>query len=70
VSGFDDRPLNLPAVGDVLCCMGSANDGEGGVVLTKTAQVRMGGNSVPPHLSRAVVAANYAEGSSSIRRTA
>jgi DNA (cytosine-5)-methyltransferase 1 len=43
--------------------------GEGGVVLTKTAQVRMGGNSVPPVMARVLVAANYAA-NTAVRRSA
>ena len=35
--------------------------GGGGRVLTKTAQVRMCGNSVCPPMAKAYVAANYAE---------
>lgn len=35
--------------------------GPDGEALTKTAQVRMCGNSVPPVMSRALVAANYSE---------
>lgn len=35
--------------------------GADGLPLTKTAQVRMCGNSVCPPLARALVAANYAE---------
>ena len=37
------------------------NHGADGVPLTKTAQVRMCGNSVCPPLSRAIAAANYSE---------
>ncbi len=35
--------------------------GAAGEPITKTAQVRMCGNSVCPPLARAIVAANYAE---------
>jgi DNA (cytosine-5)-methyltransferase 1 len=35
--------------------------GPDGEALTKTAQVRMCGNGVPPVMSRALVAANYCE---------
>jgi len=44
--GFDDNYI----IGD---------DAEQGLKLTKTAQVRMCGNSVPPHFAKALVSANY-----------
>jgi DNA (cytosine-5)-methyltransferase 1 len=43
--------------------------GADGVALTKTAQVRMCGNSVSPYMSKALVAANYAAGSA-VRKSA
>ena len=44
--------------------------GAAGEPITKTAQVRMCGNSVCPPLSRAIVAANYAEQHATQRRAA
>ena len=41
-----------------------------GRALTKTAQVRMCGNSVCPPVARALVAANYAEAAAAERRVA
>ena len=41
-----------------------------GKPLSKTAQVRMVGNSVCPPLARAIVAANYVERQLSVRRAA
>ena len=44
--------------------------GAAGEPITKTAQVRMCGNSVCPPLARAIVAANYAEQHAAQRRAA
>jgi len=44
--------------------------GAAGEPITKTAQVRMCGNSVCPPLARALVAANYAEAQQQERRAA
>ena len=44
--------------------------GAAGEPITKTAQVRMCGNSVCPPLARAIVAANYAERHAAQRRAA
>ena len=44
--------------------------GAAGEPITKTAQVRMCGNSVCPPLARAIVAANYAEQHAAHRRAA
>ena len=44
--------------------------GAAGEPITKTAQVRMCGNSVCPPLARAIVAANYAEQNATQRRAA
>ena len=44
--------------------------GADGRALTKTAQVRMCGNSVCPPVARALVAANYAEAAAAERRVA
>ena len=46
------------------------NRGAAGEPITKTAQVRMCGNSVCPPLARAIVAANYAEQHAAHRRAA
>ena len=46
------------------------NRGAAGEPITKTAQVRMCGNSVCPPLARAIVAANYAEQHAAQRRAA
>lgn len=46
------------------------NRGAAGEPITKTAQVRMCGNSVCPPLARAIVAANYAEQHATQRRAA
>ena len=63
-------PMHPELVVDLFAGGGGASTGAAGEPITKTAQVRMCGNSVYPPLARSIVAANYAQQHAAQRRAA